>query len=152
MFPRLRKFCSSPRCRQVAHAFLFLGTLLAVLYFALVPNVRRDVLKVLPGPVRSWCGLNDDLSNFLLFAILAFVTFRAGAGSRVAPRAAAGTMRRFELVRLIALLGLVVALEVAQIWIPGRYSSVRDVLTGGGGVMSAWLLSMLVDRLTRADR
>jgi VanZ family protein len=115
-------------------AALFLGTLLMVLYFALVPNVRRDVLSVLPDRLRSWCGLNDDLSNFVLFTILAFLTFRIEEE------------KGYVWVRFIGLLCLVSALEVAQMWIPGRFSSVRDVLTGGCGVVGGRLLTLLVRR------
>jgi hypothetical protein len=114
---------------------LWLATLVSILYFALMPNVRRDVLRVLPAPIRSWCGMNDDFSNFLLFSILAFITFRLRIGSKEASETSG---RRFT-----GLLLLIVALEVAQIWIPGRFSSVRDVLTGGAGVCIVWLLTRI---------
>jgi VanZ family protein len=134
VFSRIKKLASSTRWQRAAFVALFLGTLLVALYFALVPNIRRDVLNVLPDRLRSWCGMNDDLSNFLLFAILGFLTFRIDAE------------KGYVWVRLIGLLSLVSALEVAQMWIPGRFSSVRDVLTGGGGVLTAWLLTSLIRR------
>jgi VanZ family protein len=119
--------------RRVLLIVSLAATVGAVFYFALAPNVRRDVLNVLPAPIRSWCGTNDDFSNFLLFAILAFITFRLRLGSA---RTKETSWRQF-----VGLLLLVVALEVAQIWIPGRYSSLRDVLTGSAGVCLVWLLT-----------
>src|SRR5690606_38714249 len=35
---------------------------------------------------------------------------------------------------------LSVAIEAAQLWIPGRFASSADVLTNGSGVILGWLL------------
>lgn len=140
---RLREFRMSPRIRGVASAALFTGTLIAALYFALVPNVQRDVLSILPAPIRSWCGLNDDLSNFLLFAILSFATFRLRIGLEDSATGRLESSNYSLWKRLIGLLSLVAGLEVIQIWIPGRFSSMRDVLTGGAGVFTALILTRI---------
>jgi hypothetical protein len=125
---------------------LFLATLIGALYFALVPNVGRDVLSVLPPAIRRWCGLNDDLNNFVLFAALAFFSFWLRSGvSTQATTEDATKARNVALGRLAALLSLVAALEIAQRWIPGRFSSSRDLFTGWGGVFSAWIASRLLE-------
>jgi hypothetical protein len=135
VLPRLKGLRISAKLRQVSSMILLMATIGIVLYFALMPNVRRDVLNVLPAPIRAWCGSNDDLSNVLLFAILAFITFRVRVGSQGTNEASGW--------KLAGLLVLVVGLEVAQIWIPGRFSSVRDVLTGSTGVLVVWLLTRI---------
>lgn len=125
--------------RRTIVSVLFLVTLACVFYFALTPNVRGDVLSILPVPVRSWCGRNDDLANFALFAILGCFGFYGQYASSKGRKPLAGT-------RLITLLLLVVSLELVQLWIPGRFSTVRDIVTGSSGVVLAWVVSQLQRR------
>jgi VanZ like family len=134
---RLRELWISPRTRQVLSIVLPAATVGVIFYFALMPNVRRDVLNILPARIRSWCGTNDDLSNLLLFAILGFITFQLRIRSERVNESSRG--------RFAGLILLVVGLEVAQMWIPGRFSSVRDVITGSAGVFIGWLLSWIRD-------
>jgi len=146
----MREPCPSSGARRGVVAALFLGTLSGVLYFALVPNVGRDVLSVLPPAIRSWCGVNDDLNNFVLFAVLAFFSFRLSSGaSSQASTENVAQARSLAMGRLTALLCLVAALEIVQRWIPGRFSSSRDLFTGWGGVFSAWIVCQLLSRPRR---
>jgi VanZ family protein len=129
----------SPSFKRLMMGALLLGTLLCVFYFALVPNVRRDVLNVLPAPIRSWCGLNDDGANFALFAILGFLGFSAANRSPDSM----GVNWTGAARCLAVMLMLVVVLEFVQRWIPGRYSSVRDVVMGGSGVFAGWFSALV---------
>lgn len=128
---------TAARRRHITISVLFFLALVCVLYFALTPNVRRDVLSVPPGPVRSWCGENDDLANFALFTVLGLLGFH---------RPLAAKEKSFDAARFPILLMLVVSLEVAQLWIPGRFSSLRDVATGSSGVLLAWLVNQWIRR------
>jgi glycosyltransferase involved in cell wall biosynthesis/VanZ family protein len=131
------------RCGSLILPWLFFGALAAVLYFALIPNVNHDVFRILPAPLQRWCGVHDDLNNFAAFAVLGLLGFLLG--SKVRPRFGAAKRGPWTAavansrLCLIALLALVCALEVAQIWIPGRNSCLRDVATGWAGVLTAWI-------------
>ena len=131
------------RCGSLILPWLFFGALAAVLYFALIPNVNHDVFRILPAPLQRWCGVHDDFNNFAAFAVLGLLGFLLG--SKVRPRVGAAKRGPWTAavadsrLCLIALLALVCALEVAQIWIPGRNSCLRDVATGWAGVLTAWI-------------
>lgn len=133
----------SPRLPSAVLIALFLGTLVVTLYFALIPNVRRDVLTVLPTPIRSWCGLNDDLSNFFLFGILASITFALPSRPFGVWSPRFDNWSTIPWTRLAGLLILVGSLEAVQAWIPGRFSSLHDVFTGGAGVLAALILTQI---------
>ncbi len=107
------------------------------LYFALMPNVQRDIFAIMPDALRQWCGSHDDLCNFLFFAALSFLAF--WIPSRKLPATPAGGTQPAATWRLAVFLGVVLALEIAQIRISGRFSSLRDVITGWSGVLLAWL-------------
>ncbi len=136
--------------RQFAIKTAFVIALASALYFALLPNDHRDLLRILPAPIRNWCGMNDDLSNFLFFGTLAFLSFRLRRSGDASGEEGPWPVR-IQIVRLAALLGLAAALEIAQIWIPGRFSSLRDVWMCWGGILVAWIISMGVDLSRRLD-
>ena len=145
--PALRRFST------LILLLLFFGALGTVLYFALVPNVHGNIFRILPSPLRHWCDVHDDFNNFVAFAVLGFLGFRldsssrskVGASSEVASAVAATNGR----LRLVAFLGFVAALEVAQIWIPGRHSNLRDVAFGWAGVLTAWIFATVLARRSR---
>lgn len=53
---------------------------------------------------------------------------------------------------VLGLLCFIVSLELVQIWIPGRFPGLRDVITGWGGVACAWLVLVVSGRLTGGGR
>jgi hypothetical protein len=141
------------RAFRVSAVLLFLCTLAAVLYFSLVPNIRGRMFYALPRPVAYWCGMHDNLANLAAFALLGIVGFwmsrifsarhEPGHGVAIPRRAVA---RR---IWLGSLLMLVCILEVGQIGIQGRDSSLWDVVVGWTGVAGAWLLCAAFERLAR---
>ena len=143
------------RCGSLILPLLFFGMLTVVLYFALVPNVHHDIFQILPAPLRHWCGVHDDFNNFAAFAVLGLLGF--GLGSKVRPRVGVANSGPWTAavansrLRLSTLLALVCALEVAQIWIPGRDSSLHDVATGWAGVLTAWIFYAVLGRRASAS-
>ena len=134
----------------------FVSALAAVLYFSLVPNVRGDLYRIFPWTAAFWFGMHDDLANLAAFAVLGAAGYWASRGLTGAiggkRRGLAGAIRSHRALVLAGMLFLVCALEVAQIWIPGRYSSLWDVVVGWGGVLAAWLLCAGCDRLVAKFR
>lgn len=125
--------------------------MVAVLYFSLVPNVRGDLYRVFPWTAAFWFGMHDDLANLAAFAVFGAAGYWAGRWLRGAiggkRQGLAGAIRSYRALVLAGMLLLVCALEVAQIWIPGRYSSLWDVVVGWSGVTGAWLVCAVCDRL-----
>jgi glycosyltransferase involved in cell wall biosynthesis len=143
------------RLRSLLLPMLFFSSLATILYFALIPNPHGDMFRILPAPLRRWCGMHDNLNNFTAFAVLGFLGFqlrRKPAPNKGGDKDGSLWARRFaeDRLRLATLLGLVCALEMAQIWIPGRDSCLRDVLTGWAGVLTAWLFSAVLGRHANA--
>jgi VanZ family protein len=129
----------------------FLGCLAAILYLGLRPEPASRSLHSFSSQLGDWEGRHDSWSNFIAFFVLSFLGFFAAiaedADSHVLVRFWAARRRR-----LLSLLGLVVFIEFAQIWIPNRVSDLRDVMMGWIGVTSAWLGCALLLRLTRKKR
>ena len=129
----------------------FVGAVAAVLYFSLVPNVRGDLYRIFPWTAAFWFGMHDDLANLAAFAVLGAAGYwvsRRLTGAIGGKRSGlAGAVRSHRALVAAGMLLLVCAVEVAQIWIPGRYSSLWDVAVGWSGVLGAWLLCAVCDRL-----
>ena len=136
--------------RRIFRTIFFL-TLCAVLYLALMPNSGRARFKIVPEPMYRWLEAtwHDDFGNIVAFGFLAFVTFLIGKPAAASENA--GIVAAFHRwfadrnVRLACLLAGVVTIEILQIWIPGRTSSLRDVCSGWSGIFAAWLLAELLD-------
>lgn len=116
--------------------------LAGVLWFTLRQNVRRDLFDIIPQPLRMWLGMHDDLANVAVFFVLGLLTL--GTARILLPRKSA------DLWCVGALLSLVSGIEWVQTVIPGRDGSLRDVLTGGGGIVTAWLLSRFFAAMFKA--
>lgn len=136
--------------RRIFRAIFFL-TLCAVLYLALMPNAGHARFKIVPEPMYRWLEAtwHDDFGNIVAFGFLALVTFLIGqpdAGSENSGIVAA-FHRWFadRNARLACLLAAVVTIEILQIWIPGRTSSLRDVCSGWSGIFAARLLAEILD-------
>lgn len=121
---------------------LFICCLAAILCFALEPNTHGSRLHELPRPVARWLNEHDDFANILAFAIFGSIVFLLPSYSSKNSSAWKVVLATVfsDLSRLALLLALVSGLEVAQLWIPGRSSELRDVATGSTGVLFAWAL------------
>ena len=126
---------------------IFAVTAVAMAYLTLMPNDGRSRFRIVPLPLYRWLAgpEHDWLVNIIAFGFLAVVVFLVGknSGARGGSMFAAIFARRGA--RLAALLALVCAIEIAQIWIPGRTSSLEDVCSGWSGIFAAWLLAVLRD-------
>ncbi len=124
----------------------------AVIYLALMPNNGHARFKIVPEPAYRWLEAtwHDDFGNIVAFGVLAFATFILGRLPWDRENAGTGAtfVRLFasRAARLAGLLVMVCAIEILQIWIPGRTSSLRDVCSGWSGIFAAWLLAELLDR------
>ena len=117
----------------------------AGLAFALRPNPAGNVNHIFPKAIRVWINDgHDEEENLLAFFILG--SFALCSGRRSA-RGASGAVRLLNsrAVRMAALMALVCAIELVQLFIPGRISDLNDVCTGWSGIFAAWLLSVLLD-------
>ena len=131
-----------------ALALLFAAALALALFFVLRPSAHGERLRGLPEPVGYWLNQHDDLSNFAAFFVLASLAFRL----RRAPPEPVPWFRRHRGTLAIFLL-LVLAIEIAQHWIPGRQSDWHDIATGWSGILAAWLLdAWLSARSNRAAK
>ena len=116
-----------------------------------MPNTGHARFKIVPEPMYRWLEAtwHDDFGNIVAFGFLAFVTFLIGKPA--AGLENAGTVATFarlfagRTARLAGLLAMVCAIEILQIWIPGRTSSLQDVCSGWSGIFAAWLLAELLD-------
>ncbi|MFN9367527.1 MAG: hypothetical protein ACK6CT_01985, partial [Planctomycetia bacterium] len=87
----------------------------------------------------------DGFVNVDAFGFLAVVVFIAGETSGAGGESKSGGICARRGARLAVLLALVCVIEIVQIWISGRTSSLEDVCTGWSGIFAAWLLSVLRD-------
>lgn len=124
---RMRRYGSAISVLALAYS---LG---AILWFTLKQNVHRDLFDTLPGPLRSWLGMHDNLGNFIAFFILGNLTFRVSRN----------LMNRANVDAwcLAVLVSFVCGIEWIQTMIPGRDGSLHDVLTGSAGIVVAWVLN-----------
>ncbi len=122
---------------RTALTLIFVAALALALFFALRPAPHGERLRGLPEPVAKWLNQHDNLSNFAAFFILAGLAFRLRSFSP--SQKSAPWFQRHRRVLGFFLL-LVLAIEFAQHWIPGRQSDWHDVATGWSGILAAWIL------------
>ena len=133
--------------RRTFGRVIFVLTSIAIAYLALMPNRGRERFRIVPLPLYRWLvgPAQDWFVNIIAFGFFAAVVFIMGgnSGARSGSLFTAIFARRGA--RLASLLALVCAIEIAQIWIPGRTSSLEDVCSGWSGIFAAWLLAALLD-------
>ena len=114
---------------------VFAATAVAMAYLTLMPNYGYTRFQIVPSPLYRWLAdpEQDWFVNIVAFGFLAVVVFIVWGKSR-----GRGAL-------LATLLALVCAIEIAQIWIPGRTSSLEDVCFGWSGIFAAWFLVVLRD-------
>ena len=130
-------------------ALIFSAGLAAGLWLALTPNVRGEMHFFLPMELRHWVHEHDDFANIAAFLCLAIfgLCFQRNPqrGGKSAARPAMFRLLEKRAVRVAGLMALVCAIEIVQIFIPGRVADLQDVCTGWSGIFAAWLLSVILD-------
>ena len=121
------------------------------LFLALAPN-RGNLNYILPDAVRKW--INDDHDeeeNLIAFFLLGSCALCSDRRPKNGLGAARGKVLRLpgtRAARMAFLMALVGAIELVQIFIPGRVADLNDVCTGWSGIFAGWLLSVLLDSRT----
>ena len=133
--------------KQTVGRVVFAVMALSMAYLTLVPNNGRVRFRIVPLPLYRWLAApeHDWLVNIIAFGFLAAVVFLVGGNSGTRNGDLFPEIFGRRGVRLVVLLMLVCGIETAQIWIPGRTSSLEDVCTGWSGIFAAWLLSLLLE-------
>lgn len=126
---------------------IFAVTVIAIAYLTLMPNYGRTRFRIVPIPLYRWLAApeQDWFVNVVAFGFLAVVVFIAGENSAAGGESKSVGIFARRGARLAALLALVCVIEIVQIWIPGRTSSLEDVCFGWSGILAAWLLAVLRD-------
>jgi len=115
--------------------FAFVGLVLAVVYLSLRSSPAIVSVPLIPHGLSAWFDRHDVFKNLIGFTAVGFAGFMAvGAG----PSQTVWPGRDRSVVLLVALGGLIVLLELLQVALPRRTSSVRDVVVGWTGVAVAW--------------
>ena len=133
--------------RGISRACL-LGSGPLILYLSFVPNPRGAMYEFLPSQLARFAGYHDNLANFAASAVLsgsAFWALRGRAGAFPERKFTARIWTAGRPIRLFGLLLFPCIVETAQLFIPGRFSSVQDVLNWWAGTGSAWLISAVLE-------
>ncbi|HYE33175.1 MAG TPA: glycosyltransferase family 2 protein [Methylomirabilota bacterium] len=108
-----------------------------ILWFTLTPTPGGGRAKELGSRLAAIVNASDFLSNLLAFALLAGGAFVLGSASF--GKASARSFFRRRPAVLATLLLLVMLLEAAQFFIPGRVPDLLDLAAGWGGVALVWV-------------
>ena len=120
------------------------------LVLALRSNPRGEVHHILPVAVRDWMNDgHDEEANLVAFSILGIIALVPHRGRTAAGPAVFRVLGRRAFL-MAALMALVCAIELVQMFIPGRVADLDDVCTGWSGIFAAWLLAVLLN--ARAER
>ncbi len=117
-----------------------------LLFFSLRPApVNAGRTAGLPKPVARWLNTHDHLANFLAFAGLG--TLAAFATRRNIQKRGSGISRHASV--LVALALLAAALEITQLFIPGRVCDLKDILAAWSALVLVWIGTLLPPRKAR---
>lgn len=97
-------------------------------FLAWRPSPYLRELAWIPGWLANWADLHGVLRNTVAFFVFGLLAF--------------GLMGiRWPLVLGVSVFA--VGLEVAQLWMPGRFFDPKDIVATLGGIAPAWLLVAL---------
>lgn len=161
------------RPARVFLVLVALGVIAATSYFALRSSPRLVEIRWLPYWLSSWADAYGVARNVLAFGVVGLAAFGAsaaqrGTGQRTKPekendkenekdfvggrgkgQGARGQSTvhssRVHAVMFVALAVFATGLEVAQLWIPGRWFDWKDIVASIGGLA----IGALVVRLAR---
>ena len=117
---------------------LFFPLMAAVLYLTLKPNPQIAEVALMPRPMSQLFDLHDDWKNIVGFGTLALAGF-LGWPLGWGPYSWSSRSRRRLLG--IALFSVVWWMEFCQLFIPTRFTDIKDIFAGSLGVMLAWALA-----------
>ncbi len=116
--------------------------LAGVVYLSVRPPLALATVPWIPHPLGAWLDGHNFVANVVAFGVL------AGVGLMAFARPAG---RWHPAWVLGAVGGLVVALELVQLRLPGRVCDWRDVAAGWIGAAGAWGVWRSVGRERRAE-
>jgi hypothetical protein len=120
--------------------WIFWMGLTGLLFFSLRPSQENGGrTNGLPRAWAYWINTHDTLANFLAyFGIGLLGSFVSKQGFFLIGRNGPVYIQRKHTIVILVLAALVVGIEVLQIWIPGRVSDPKDVLSAWSGLLGSW--------------
>jgi VanZ family protein len=129
----MRKFLAAVFCLGLA----------GLLFFSLRPaHGNSGRTKGLPKVLATWINAHDNVSNFLAYAGMSTLAILLVKLSSKPGDKKSGLAMETKVIISFAL--LVSAIEIIQIWIPGRVADFNDVLTAWAGLLAGWGLISLI--------
>jgi hypothetical protein len=110
----------------------------AVCYLTLKPRPQISEVEWLPENAAAFFDLYDNWKNVTGFGVLAlagFLGWPQGWGRKT------WSVGRRKALQIIGLCGIVVLMELLQLFIPTRFCDIKDMVAGAFGVLLAALLS-----------
>lgn len=121
----------SPRLRRGLGVTAVLLGAAAIAFLALRSSPYLQYIPWMPRTIGVWADSNGILRNVAAFFTLGVLIF-VFLGRRA--------------IHVLATIGFGTALEVAQLWIPGRVFDPWDIAASTAGILLAWPVSWLFRR------